>query len=418
MRGRQSAVSHDDESAVSRARVTERGGDRGRLALAGVDEHVDARRSQLGLRCHDERHLDGLACLTGGENIRQHPADEGCSLVRPELRREARLRPVERLDRNDCEHAREHTYATLWSVPPQTITVLAGGLGGSRLVDAFTRALGPDRVTAIVNVGDDLEFLGLHISPDLDTVLYTLAGLLDDDRGWGVRDETYSARATAEALGAESWFTLGDRDIGLHLVRTAALRAGEPLSAVTARLAERLGVGVRLLPATDGDLRTFVLTDAGEFDFQTWFVRRRHADRVLGVAYRGEGRPVLGVLDAIRDADLVVIAPSNPFVSVGPILAIQGVRAALAARRVAAVSPIVGGVALRGPLADMLESLGFERSARGVSDYYGDLVSAFVLDPADAELASAIPGAVVAPVVMVEPDSRAEVGTAILEALR
>ncbi|HEX2504717.1 MAG TPA: 2-phospho-L-lactate transferase [Gaiellaceae bacterium] len=301
---------------------------------------------------------------------------------------------------------------------PRTITVLCGGLGGSRLVDALARAAGAEAVTAVVNVGDDLEFLGLHVSPDLDTVLYTLAGLIDEERGWGVRDETYSARETAGALGAETWFTLGDRDIGLHLVRTVALRSGEPLSSVTARLAARLGVGVRLLPATDGELRTFVLTDAGELDFQTWFVRRRHADRVLGVEYRGAAVPAPGVLDAIDAADLVVIAPSNPFVSIGPILAVEGVRAALAARGdVAAVSPIVGGRALRGPLADMLGALGFAPSAHGVADYYGDLVSAFVLDPADARLAPEIRGAVVAPTVMVEPGSRAEVGRAILEAL-
>lgn len=301
---------------------------------------------------------------------------------------------------------------------PKTVTVLAGGLGGSRAVDALARALGPGRVTAIVNVGDDLEFLGLRVSPDLDTVLYTLSGLLDEERGWGVRDETYSARATADALGAETWFTLGDRDIGLHLVRTAALRAGEPLSSVTARLAARLGIAARLLPATDDELRTFVLTDAGELDFQTWFVRRRHADRVLGVEYRGEARPAPGVLDAIESADLVLVAPSNPFVSIGPILAVEGVREALAARRVAAISPIVGGDAVRGPLADMLESQGFERSARGVAAWYGDLVSDWVLDPADAALAGEVRGAVVAPAVMVEAGSRAEVGRAILEALR
>jgi LPPG:FO 2-phospho-L-lactate transferase len=302
-------------------------------------------------------------------------------------------------------------------VNPRTVTVLCGGLGGSRLVHALSQAAGPEAVTAIVNVGDDLEFLGLHVSPDLDTVLYTLAGLLDQERGWGVRDETYSARASAESLGAETWFTLGDRDIGLHLVRTAALRAGEPLSSVTARLAERLGVGVRLLPATDDELRTVVRTGAGELDFQTWFVRRRHADRVLGVDYRGDARPAPGVLEAIREAELVVIAPSNPFVSIGPILAVGGVREALAARPVAAVSPIVGGEAIRGPLGGMLESLGFERSARGAADYYGDLVSTFVLDPADVALAAQIPGAVVAPAVMVDPGSRAEVGRAILGAL-
>jgi LPPG:FO 2-phospho-L-lactate transferase len=300
---------------------------------------------------------------------------------------------------------------------PKTVTVLAGGLGGSRVVDALARALGPESVTAIVNVGDDLEFLGLYVSPDLDTVLYTLAGLLDEERGWGVRDETYSARATADALGAETWFTLGDRDIGLHLVRTAALRAGERLSSVTARVAEQLGVRVRLLPATDDELRTFVLTDAGALDFQTWFVRQGHADRMLGVEYRGAARPAPGVLAAIESADLVLIAPSNPFVSIGPILAVEGVREALAARRVAAVSPIVGGEAIRGPLAGMLESQGFERSARGVADWYGDLVSDWVLDPVDAALATEIRGAVVAPAVMVEPGSRAEVGRAIVEAL-
>jgi LPPG:FO 2-phospho-L-lactate transferase len=303
-------------------------------------------------------------------------------------------------------------------VTPEKVTVLCGGLGGSRLVDSLARAVGAENVTAIVNVGDDLEFLGLRVSPDLDTVLYTLAGLLDEERGWGVRDETYSVRATAESLGADTWFTLGDRDIGLHLVRTAALRAGDPLSTVTARLAEQLGVRVRLLPATDEALRTFVGTEAGELDFQTWFVRHRHADRVLGVEYRGEARPAPGVLAAIEDAEHVVIAPSNPFVSVGPILAVEGVRDALSARRVAAVSPIIGGEAVRGPLADMLESLGFERSARGVAEYYGDLVSAFVLDPADAAFAADIRGAVVAPAVMVDPRSRAEVGRAVLEALR
>jgi LPPG:FO 2-phospho-L-lactate transferase len=303
-------------------------------------------------------------------------------------------------------------------VNPRAIAVLAGGLGGSRLVDALARAAGPAAVTAIVNVGDDLEFLGLRVSPDLDTVLYTLAGLLDEERGWGVCDETYSAKAMAESLGAETWLTLGDRDIGLHLVRTLALRAGEPLSEVMARVADRLGVRVRLLPATDDELRTFVRTDAGELDLQTWFVRRGHRDLVLGVEYRGKAVPAPGVLEAIDDAELVVIAPSNPFVSVGPILAVGGIREALAQKRVVGVSPIVGGEALRGPLADMLESLGYERSARGVASWYGDLISAFVIDPVDAELATEIPGAVVAPIVMVEPDSRAEVGRAVLEALR
>ena len=295
------------------------------------------------------------------------------------------------------------------------LVVLCGGLGGSRFVDALARAGGPRTVTAIGNVGDDVEILGLHVSPDLDTVLYTLAGLLDEERGWGVRDETYNALRQAEALGEEPWFTLGDRDIGLHLVRTERLRRGEPLSAVFRQLADALGVGVRLLPATDDPLRTKVRTTAGELDFQEWFVRRRHADVVLGLRYAGgdEARPAPGVLDAIAEADVVFLAPSNPFVSIFPILAVHGIRDALSRKRVVALSPLVGGRALRGPLAEMMMALGHEPTAGGVKALYGDLVSTFVVDPADADTS----GAVVCPIVMVEPESREEVGRAVLGAL-
>jgi LPPG:FO 2-phospho-L-lactate transferase len=299
------------------------------------------------------------------------------------------------------------------------ITVLAGGLGGSRCVHALEQAAGPANVTAIGNVGDDLQLWGLHISPDLDTILYTLAGLLDEERGWGVRDETYSALALAERLGEETWFTLGDRDIGLHLVRTGLLDTGEPLSAVTRRLGEALGVGVRLLPATDDRLRTKIQTADGELDFQEWFVRRRHADPVDGVRFDGEetARPAPDVLEAISEADLVVIAPSNPFVSVHPILAVEGIDVALRGKRVAAVSPLVGGKAFRGPLAEMMASLGHDPSAAGVRALYGDLVSTFVLDRADEDLAAEIPGAVVCDTVMVAPERRAEVGRGLLEAI-
>jgi LPPG:FO 2-phospho-L-lactate transferase len=299
------------------------------------------------------------------------------------------------------------------------LVVLAGGLGGSRCVDALARAAGPDAVTVIGNVGDDLEFLGLHVSPDLDTVLYTLAGLLDEERGWGVRDETYNARGIAEALGEETWFTLGDRDIGVHLARTRLLSEGMPLSEVMARLTARLGVGVRILPATDDRLRTKVVTAEGELDFQEWFVERRHADRVHGVRYEGSesARPAPGVLESIDEADLVVIAPSNPYVSVFPILAVSGIREALEPKRVAALSPLVGGKALRGPLAEMMESLGNDPTARGVADLYGELVDVFVLDPEDEGLADDIPGALVCPIVMVDVQRRAEVGRKLLEAL-
>lgn len=293
------------------------------------------------------------------------------------------------------------------------------------MVDALARAGSPSSVTAIVNIGDDLEFLGLRVSPDLDTVLYTLAGLLDEERGWGVREETTNALATAERLGAESWFTLGDRDIGLHLVRTSALRSGEPLSTVTARIAAALGVETRLLPASDERVATIVTTTAGELDFQSWFVGRRHVDPVLGVRFEGAeaASPAPGVLEALVAADSVLIAPSNPFVSIDPILAVPGIRAAVVARRAdaAAVSPIVGGRALRGPLAEMLSGLGHEASALGVARLYAGLVSTFVLDPADAELAPAVEAlglrAVVVPTVMVDSLEREEIGRGVVEAL-
>lgn len=303
--------------------------------------------------------------------------------------------------------------------------VLCGGLGGSRFVDSLARAAGPEAVTAIGNVGDDVEVLGLHVSPDLDTVLYTLAGVLDEERGWGVRDETYNALRTAERLGGETWFTLGDRDVGLQLVRTERLRAGEPLSAVFETLAAALGVAVRLLPVSDDPVRTVLSTAAGDLDFQTWFVRRRHEDDVLAVRYeRAEAaKPAPGVLEAVREADVVFLAPSNPFVSIGPILAVRGVAEALSERAgpIVALSPLVGGRALRGPLTDMLASLGHEPSALGVARLYEEITSAFVLDPADAALVPEIEAlgvrAIVLPIIMVDPEQREEVGRAVLEAL-
>jgi len=299
------------------------------------------------------------------------------------------------------------------------IAALAGGLGGSRCVHALSLAAGPEHVTAIGNVGDDLEMWDLHVSPDLDTIMYTLAGLLDEERGWGVRGDTYQAMGVAEQAGRETWFTLGDQDAGLHMLRTRMLKKGEPLSTVTQKLAEGLGVGVRLIPATDDRLRTKIQTPDGELDFQDWFVRRRHADRVDGVRFEGAeaSRPAPGVVEAIAEADVVVIAPSNPFVSIRPILAVPGIEEALRERRVAAISPLVGGKAVRGPLAEMMASLGHEPGAAGVRALYGDLISTFVLDREDAALADAIRGAVVGDTVMVLPERRAEVGRGLLEAI-
>jgi LPPG:FO 2-phospho-L-lactate transferase len=296
-----------------------------------------------------------------------------------------------------------------------SIAVLCGGLGGSRCVDSLARAAGPETIAAIVNVGDDLELNGLHISPDLDTVLYTLAGVLDEERGWGVREETYSARETFEVLGADTWFTLGDRDIGLHIVRTLYLGEEIPLSTVTHSFAEAFHVETPMYPATDDRLRTRIVTDGGELDFQKWFVARGHRDRVEDVRFEGaeDATPAPGVLEAIEPADLVVIAPSNPFVSILPILAVPGIHDAVAAKRVAAISPLVGGKAFRGPLVGMLQSLGYEPTPTGVAQVYGDLVDVFVVAPGD----EGPPGALACDIDMVDPARRAEVGGRLLEAL-
>ena len=215
------------------------------------------------------------------------------------------------------------------------IAVLAGGVGGARFVRALTEVVDPRDVAVIANVGDDLEVHGLRVSPDLDTLLYTLSGLGDDERGWGRAGETWNASETVELFGGETWFRLGDRDIGLHLLRSEALRRGEPLSAVTARLARSVGLEITLLPATDDRLRTRIRTPSGEFEFQEWFVQRGHRDEVNEVAYdrATAARPAPGVLEALEAGELIAIAPSNPFVSIGPILAVREIRAAVEARR-------------------------------------------------------------------------------------
>ena len=294
------------------------------------------------------------------------------------------------------------------------LAVLAGGVGGARFVQALTEVVAPTDVTVIANVGDDLEVHGLHVSPDLDTLLYTLADLGDEERGWGRADETWNAAETIGVLGGETWFQLGDRDLGLHLVRTEALRRGEALSAVTGRLARAVGLEVTLLPATDDRLRTRLRTPAGELEFQEWFVARRHRDRVDEVVYDGaaEAKPAPGVLEAIAEAELIAIAPSNPFVSVGPILAIAEIRAAVERRRerVIAVSPLIGGRAVKGPADAMFGSLAGGTGPGEVTDCYKGLIGALVLDEADADEAEAVAERGVRPLVtrtlMSEPDAR------------
>jgi len=269
------------------------------------------------------------------------------------------------------------------------VAILSGGVGGARFVRGVVDVAGPAEVTVVGNVGDDLDVLGLHVSPDLDSILYALAGLNDEQRGWGRADETWAALATVATLGGESWFRLGDRDLGLHLVRTQALRAGEPLSAVTARIARALGVETQLFPATDDRLRTWIATPAGEFMFQEWFVARGHRDEVDGLRFEGAETAAAapGVVEAIDGADLLLLAPSNPYVSLAPILAVRQVRDALARREVpcVAVSPLIGGRAVKGPADRMLARLAGGTTPAHVAGCYPGLIDALVVDEADAD---------------------------------
>ncbi len=276
---------------------------------------------------------------------------------------------------------------------PRRITVLAGGVGGARLAQGVAAAAPQAALAVIVNVGDDFEWQGLHVSPDLDTVLYTLAGR-EGEQGWGLAGDTTVTLEALRALGGEAWFGVGDRDLATHLRRSALLRAGRTLSEATTELASAFGVRARLMPVTDDPHPTLIDTGEGELAFQEYFVRRGQRDEVRGVRFPGaEGaRPAPGVIEAIAEAELLLIAPSNPFVSIAPLMAVPGVRAAIegaAAPRVA-VSPIVGGAAVKGPAAAMLRSLGHEVSALGVARLVVGLADVFVLDALDAALAPAV----------------------------
>jgi LPPG:FO 2-phospho-L-lactate transferase len=274
------------------------------------------------------------------------------------------------------------------------VVCLSGGVGGAKLARGLHDLLGA-ALTVIGNVGDDLEVLGLHVSPDLDSVLYALAGLNDEERGWGRAGETWRALESAREWGGEGWFQLGDLDLGLHLVRTAALGQGEPLSAVTSSLAAAAGLEARLLPATDDPVRTRVVTPAGTFSFQEWFVRRRHGDEVDEVLYDGADRapPAPGVVEAIDEADAVVLAPSNPYVSLGPILAVPAIREAIAARgvRSVAVSPLIGGRSVKGPLDRMLTRMAGGTTPAHVARCYDRLIDILVIDRADAPAEADVP---------------------------
>jgi len=316
----------------------------------------------------------------------------------------------------------------------RVLVALCGGVGAARMLSGLVRVVPGDEITAIVNVGDDMVLHGLSISPDLDTVTYTLAGLDNRETGWGVAGESWVVMDELARIGGEDWFRLGDRDLATHLFRTGRLAAGEPLSAVTTALCDRRGIAVHMVPVTDDPLRTRVtlaarsaLGPAGtEVCFQDYFVRLAHEVPVRGVRFEGadDARPAPGVIDALARAGMIVVCPSNPVVSIGPLLAVPGVEDALRARRpdVVAVSPIVAGAALKGPADRMLRELGTEPSVVGVARRYASWVGTLVIDEADAAHAAAVEAegmrCVVAPTVMSTPERAADLAKVVLDARR
>lgn len=301
------------------------------------------------------------------------------------------------------------------------VVALCGGVGGAKLAHGLARVLAGDELTIIVNTGDDFRHLGLWVSPDIDAVVYALAELSDPVRGWGRREESWNFMAALAGLGGGSWFQLGDRDLAMHVERTWRMAAGEPLSAVTERIRRQLGIGAAILPMSDDPVGTRVQTDAGWLDFQEYFVHRRCAPAVRGLEYAGAAtaRALPAALAALVRSDLraVVICPSNPFLSIEPILALPPLRAALAAARapVIGVTPIIGGEAVKGPAAKMLRELGFEASSGAVARRYAGLVNVFISDAADP-LPPLVPGMriVQAPTLMTGTAEREQLAREVL----
>jgi len=274
--------------------------------------------------------------------------------------------------------------------PQLKVTALAGGIGASKLLLGLACVMPPEDITIIANTGDDIELFGLRICPDIDTVTYTLAGVINEETGWGLKADTFECLRWLARYDEASWFNLGDHDLATHIFRTNQLRNGVSLSEVTGQLSRSLGVQSTILPMTDLYTPTRVVTDEGEMHFQEYFVRRRCEPRVREIRCDNieSATPAPGVLSGILEADAVVVCPSNPFISIGPILAVPGVRNALRETKatVVAITPIIGGKALKGPAADMLRDLGHEVSARAVAAMYSDFVDIFLLDETDAHL--------------------------------
>ena len=302
------------------------------------------------------------------------------------------------------------------------ITVLSGGVGAARLLAALSTAVDPSELTAVVNVGDDLVMHGLTICPDLDTIMYTLAGLNNQDLGWGLAGESWRVMDELDALGGEAWFRLGDRDLATHLYRSQRLGEGATKTQVTTELCERLGVRVRLLPVTDDALATYFDTELGRMSFQEYFVRHHHdvAVNAIDIVGADVATPSLEVLTALREASRIVLAPSNPLISIDPILRVRGVCEILEQRRddVIGISPIIAGAALKGPADRLMAELGHEPSCLGVVDFYKGLVGTWIIDEAVAERADDVRSrgvnAVVTTTIMAEPDNAQRLGAAVL----
>ncbi len=300
------------------------------------------------------------------------------------------------------------------------IVALAGGVGGAKLAHGLAQILPPEDLTIIVNTGDDFEHLGLYICPDLDTVCYTLAGLANPETGWGRVDETWNAITNIERLGGQTWFRLGDQDLATHLERTRRLKEGQRLSEITRDFCQAWGIHHAVIPMSDNPVRTIVETDEGDLAFQEYFVHRRCEPRVKGFRFDGadKAEPAAGALEAIQDADAIVICPSNPWVSIAPILAAPGIKSATEAKPIAAVSPIIAGQAVKGPAAKMYRELGIEPSALAVAKQYNGLVSHFVMDQIDSQLEADIRSlkmqTLVTNTLMKTPDDRRQLAEDVL----
>jgi len=303
------------------------------------------------------------------------------------------------------------------------IVVLAGGVGAAKFLQGLANIASPEDLSCVVNTGDDIVLHGLHISPDLDIIMYTLAGIVDNEKGWGVSQDTFNCFETLRKLGLDEWFRLGDKDLATHLYRSELLSAGLPLSEVTAALSKHLGVRSRLLPMTNDRFETWVQTDAGWMHFEEYYVRRGFRDQVRDVQFRGadSARPAPGVLEGLADAELVIIAPSNPVVSIGTILAVQGIRETLQRREepLVAISPIVAGSPLKGPADKFMLHRGVEVSPKGIARLYGDFLDLMILDHADREMIDEIRAmgidAVAANTVMKTMDDRVRLAEVVLE---